>query len=111
VVSVMEVPHRFNPYSVMSLNDGRLEHYIADPLPFNRYRRQALPAFFARNGPAVLATKRHVLEQRNGFYGDIVRPYAMSRLDSLDIDEDFDLVCASAALEYRERQSALAAKE
>lgn len=111
VVSVMEVPHRFNPYSVMRLNAGRLEHYIPDPLPFNRYRRQALPVFLARNGPAVLATKRQVLEQRNGFYGDVVRPYAMSRLDSLDIDEEFDLVCASAALDYRESQSALVAKE
>ena len=106
VVSVVEVPHRFNPYSVMTVRDGRLEHYIADPLPFDRYRRQALPMFFARNGPAVLATRAHVLRQRNGFYGDVIRPYPMSRLDSLDIDEEWDLVVAAAALEYRERKIA-----
>jgi CMP-N-acetylneuraminic acid synthetase len=103
VVSVIEVPHRFSPYSVMAIRDGRLEHHIADPLPFDRYRRQALPTFFARNGPAVLATRSHVLRQRNGFYGDVIRPYAMSRLDSIDIDDEFDLICAGAALDYRER--------
>ncbi len=105
VVSVVEVPHRFNPYSVMRSSSGYLEHYIPDPLPFDRYRRQALPAFVARNGPAVLVTRRDVLVQRHRFYGDVIRPYPMSRLDSLDIDEEFDLVCAAAALEYRKRQA------
>lgn len=111
VVSVIQVPHHFSPYSVMTVRANRLEHYIPEPLPFDRYRRQALPVFFARNGPAVLATRRHVLDRHNGFYGDAIRPYTMSRLDSLDIDEEFDLVCAAAALDYRDRLATPAVRE
>jgi CMP-N,N'-diacetyllegionaminic acid synthase len=105
VVSVVEVPHRFNPYSVMTVRDGRLEHYIPDPLPFDRYRRQALPLFWARNGPAVIASRARVLRERGGLYGEVVLPYPMSRLDSLDIDDQFDLLSAAVALDYRAHAS------
>jgi len=104
VVSVTEVPHRFNPYSIMRISDGALVPFVPDPVPFDRYRRQNLPVCYARNGPAVLATRRDVLITRRSFYGDRVHPYPMSRLDSLDIDDEFDLIAASAALEFRARQ-------
>jgi CMP-N,N'-diacetyllegionaminic acid synthase len=103
VVSVVQVPHRYNPFSIMNLRGGRLEFYMPDPVPFDRFRRQNLPPFFARNGPAVLVVRTEVLKTRRSFYGEHVSPYPMSRVDSLDIDEAFDLVVAEAALEYRAR--------
>lgn len=103
VVSVTQVPHRFNPYSIMEIHEGRLTPYVPDPLPFDRFRRQNLPTFYARNGPAVLVTRRDVLVGRRSFYGERIRPYPMTRLESLDIDDEFDLTCAAAALEYRAR--------
>lgn len=104
VVSVVDVPHRFNPFSIMTVRDGRLQSYIPDPVPFDRYRRQNLPAFFARNGPAVLVTRTNVLVSEKSFYGANVQPYRMAALDSLDVDTELDLVCIAAALEYRSRQ-------
>jgi N-acylneuraminate cytidylyltransferase len=106
VVSVVDVPHRFHPLSVMSVEDGWLRPFISDPMPFDRYRRQNLPACLARNGPAVLASRTEALSEHQGFYGGRTRPYRMSVVDSLDIDEEFDLVCAAAALQYRDRARA-----
>jgi len=105
VVSVIEVPHRFNPYSIMTVRDGRLAPYIPDPVPFDRYRRQNLPSFVARNGPAVLVTKTDVIANRRSFYGDRILPYAMSELDSLDVDTEVDLLFVAAALEHRARSA------
>jgi CMP-N,N'-diacetyllegionaminic acid synthase len=99
VVSVIEVPHRFSPYSVMSLRDGRLENFWKDPLPFDRFRRQNLPVLYARNGPAVLATRTSVLLEQNNFYGPRVAPYIMSQEESIDIDSPSDLELASWLLE------------
>ena len=52
VVSVMEVPHQFNPVSLMDMRQGRLAPYLQDkPLIV---RRQDKPTLYARNGPAIL---------------------------------------------------------
>jgi CMP-N-acetylneuraminic acid synthetase len=91
VVSVMEVPHHFSPYSIMRLKDGRLEDFWTEPLPADRLRRQSLPVLYARNGPAVLATRVGVLFELQSFYGQTVVPYLMSEEDSVDIDTPFDL--------------------
>src|SRR5436190_23965871 len=52
VVSVVEVPHQFNPTSVMRVEDGLLKPFLAGPAAT---RRQDKPRVLARNGPAVLA--------------------------------------------------------
>ena len=91
VVSVIPVPHSCSPYSIMRLENGRLSDFWTEPTPFNRYRRQEVPTFYARNGPAVLATKTPILFAKRGFYGDHIVPYLMNEHDSTDIDEPFDL--------------------
>ena len=53
VVSVVPVPHRYHPYAIMSARNGYLEDFWQTPLPFDRFRRQNLPTFYARNGPAI----------------------------------------------------------
>lgn len=95
VVSVIEVPHRFSPYAIMKEQDGFLVDYTStDELSFNRYRRQELPKLYARNGPAVLVSREHVIMNQNTFYGAKVMPYLMNMSDSIDIDTMLDLELA-----------------
>lgn len=97
VVSVVEVPHQFNPVSVMRLEAGRLLPYLEGPLIL---RRQDKPRLYARNGPAVLATRRQVIEG-GSLYGRIVLPLIMSSADSVDIDDPEDLRLAEYFLSRR----------
>ena len=101
VVSVIPVPHRYSPYSIMTLRDGLLDHFWTDPLPFDRFRRQEHPKLYARNGPAVLAVKTDVMREKRDFYGPWVAAYVMKEEDSLDIDSPQDLVIAEAILGMR----------
>jgi CMP-N-acetylneuraminic acid synthetase len=103
VVSVVEVPHRYSPYSVMELRDGNLENFWREPLPFDRYRRQNMPTFYARNGPAILATRVPVLFEHQSFYGPRVVPYVMPDHESVDIDGPDDLRLAEWLLGQREQ--------
>jgi CMP-N-acetylneuraminic acid synthetase len=86
VVTVIEVPHQFNPASVMRLDGERLKPFIDGPLIL---RRQDKPPAFARNGPAVLVVRREVLE-RGSLYGDDCRPLVMSADESVDVDSAAD---------------------
>ena len=97
VVSVVEVPHQFNPVSVMRLAGGRLRPYEDHP-PVTR--RQDKPLLYARNGPAVLAVRAPILEA-GSLYGEDCRPYVMSAADSLDIDTADDLRFVELVLSTR----------
>lgn len=101
VVSVIEVPHRFSPYSIMENRDGWLLDFWQDPLPFNRYQRQQVPTLYARNGPAVLATRTDVIVNGDTLYGSRVAAYVMDTCDSVDIDDAFDLELVSWLLSRR----------
>jgi CMP-N,N'-diacetyllegionaminic acid synthase len=90
VVSVVEVPHQFTPSSLMELKDGAL--VPASPQP-QALRRQDKPRFYARNGPAILAIRRSVIESGR-LYGDKVLPLIMPRERSVDIDDPVDLALA-----------------
>ena len=87
VVAVTEVPHQFNPVSVMRLEGDRLVPFLDGPQVF---RRQDKPLVFARNGPAVLATRADVV-RRGSLYGDDSRALLMTPEESLDIDSEADL--------------------
>lgn len=88
VVSVTEVPHQFNPVSVLRLDDeARLTPYLAGPLVT---RRQDKPRLFARNGPAVLAVRAAVVAG-GSLYGNDCRALVMSARESVDIDTVDDL--------------------
>lgn len=98
VVSVVSVPHRFNPYSLMALQDGCLCDFRQEPVAFDRYRRQDTPVLYARNGPAILASRAGVILESHSFYGSRVIPYVMKEEESLDIDTPFDLRLAECLL-------------
>ena len=97
VVSVVEVPHQFNPMSVMRLEDGLLKPFLDGP---TATRRQDKPALFARNGPAVLAVRAAVIAA-GSLYGERSWPLGMSAEDSLDIDTPWDLRLVEHSLQTR----------
>jgi CMP-N,N'-diacetyllegionaminic acid synthase len=91
VVSVIPVPHRFSPYNIMKLEGGLLQDFWQDQVGFDRFRRQNLPVLYARNGPAVLASRASLIMESNTFYGARIAPYLMTEEESVDIDTAFDL--------------------
>ncbi len=105
VVSVVEVPHCFSPYTVMRLHNGWLHDFWREPVPFDRFRRQNLPVLYARNGPAVLATKAAVMFECKSFYGQRVIPYLMDEQESVDVDTPFDLRLAEWLIIQRRETS------
>ncbi len=99
VVSVVEVPHQFNPVSLMHLEEERLAPFLEGP-PI--LRRQDKPHVYARNGPAVLVVRREVLLAKKSLYGDDCRPMIMDAAASIDIDGPLDLDFATFLLTRRE---------
>jgi CMP-N-acetylneuraminic acid synthetase len=91
VVSVVEVPHRFEPGSLMSMDGERLVR-LGESAPI----RQDKPVLYARNGPAVLALRPDRLG--DDLYGGDCRAYVMEPRDSLDVDDAFDLELAGLLL-------------
>ena len=79
VVSVVEVPHRFRPDSLMDVVDGRV---VARGQARTRQEKELV---YARNGPAVLARRADRIG--DDLYGGDVRPFVMDARDSLDVDE------------------------
>lgn len=92
VVSVVPVPHNFNPFSVMKVREGYLTHFLT----FNESKnlRQKKPVVFGRNGPAILACTYACIAQKKSMFGDRIIPYLMSKGESIDIDDSFDLSIA-----------------
>lgn len=94
LVSCLEVPHIFHPYSVMRrTTDGYLVPFLDMPQPG---RRQDKETVFARNGAAIYITRT---EKLNEFvFGGRLIPYMMSAAASIDIDTLADLALAERAL-------------
>lgn len=98
VVTVVQVPHQFTPASLLQLRGDRLEPWATGPAVT---RRQDKPVLFARNGPAVVATHSRVVLSQHTLYGPDTRGFVMSREDSLDIDDQFDLRVAELLMASR----------
>ena len=98
VVSVVELPHQFNPVSLMQLDEAQTLHpYLDGPMIL---RRQDKPRLYARNGPAVLAIRRETLLQ-DQLYGARVCPLLMDAVPSLDVDSPEDLALAEFWITYQ----------
>jgi CMP-N-acetylneuraminic acid synthetase len=95
VVSVTEVPARYNPYYALFVKDGRLHFFQAQGAKYTR--RQDLPKFYTRNG-AIYACRWVTLMEKNSFYGDDCRPYVMSEAESVNIDSQLDFRLAEVLL-------------
>lgn len=97
LVSCVQVPHIYHPYSVMRRTaDGYLEAFVDSPQPT---RRQDKEPAFARNGAAVYITRTGRLSEY--IFGGRLIPYIMNVEDSIDIDCPADLVVAERQLYAR----------
>ena len=89
LVSVVEVPHNMNPYSVMQLEaDGTVTPFLTYDEKKNL--RHEKPVFYARNGAAIYVFTRDCLMNKDSFYGDSTIPYFMKKEESIDIDDEWD---------------------
>jgi CMP-N,N'-diacetyllegionaminic acid synthase len=93
VVSVVEVPHRFGPSSLMTVDGDRVS---AGATVATRHEK---PKLYARNGPAILALRADRIG--DDLYGGDLRAYVMHPRDSVDVDEPFDLELAEFLLSRR----------
>lgn len=98
VVSVTEIPHNFNPYSVMKLKGRYLKPY--QKYDEEKNLRQLKPRFYARNGAAIYAFTYKCLIKKKSMYGNKILPYFMDRKESIDIDDKFDLKICEFILSY-----------
>lgn len=94
VVSMVPVPHQFNPLSVMCLHDGLLRPFLDQVSPT---RRQDKPLVYARNGPAILVVHPETIAAGH-LYGDRCAPFFMEWRNSIDIDTSDDLHLAEWVL-------------
>jgi CMP-N-acetylneuraminic acid synthetase len=97
VVSVVEVPHQFNPVSIYKKVGGLLSPFLSGE---QILRRQDKPAAYARNGPAVLVLRPSVIAS-GSLYGQVILPYVMDPSDSVDIDSEEDLLLAEFLIRRR----------
>jgi CMP-N,N'-diacetyllegionaminic acid synthase len=97
VISVLPVPHEFNPHWVYFQDDqGRLRLSTGENTPISR--RQDLPAAFHRDG-SVYVSRRNVLMERNSLYGDRIAGYVMDPDRHVNIDALEDWKRAEELLE------------
>jgi CMP-N-acetylneuraminic acid synthetase len=99
IVSVLKVPHQYNPYSVMEMKNGILK-------PFLKYNernniRQLKPIFYARNGAAIYAFTYECLMKKNTLYGNKILAYEMNKEESIDIDDFLDFAICEMLLKRK----------
>jgi CMP-N-acetylneuraminic acid synthetase len=82
----------------MRLEGDRLVAWAEGPAPT---RRQDKPLLFARNGPAVLAVRTPIVSDARSLYGADTRGLVMTRAESFDIDDAFDLELAGLLMKAR----------
>jgi CMP-N-acetylneuraminic acid synthetase len=102
IVSVEEVPHRYNPCSIMTIREGRLIAFFESEQT-EIFRRQDKPKVYARNGAAVYAVRHETLMQHNSLFGEDCRPLIMKPEESVDIDTLYDVRMAESLLGMAEQ--------
>lgn len=85
LVSVVKVPHNYLPMSLMKQEGSWIRFYDGQQ---TLVRRQDKPEFFARNGAAIYITRTDRLFDY--IVGGNILPYEMSKIDSIDIDDNHD---------------------
>jgi CMP-N-acetylneuraminic acid synthetase len=102
LVSIMEVPHQFNPVSVLKEeSDGKIVSFLNMPIIT---RRQDKPVVYARNGPAILITKAFLIK-KGILYGDFTLGYLMDKVTSIDVDNYQDLMMADFFLNFLKKSN------
>ena len=95
LVSVVNIPHNFVPKSLMKNKNGYLVE-IDNSKIYNRHQKEE---YYARNGAAIYITKR--VNIKDYIFGGKILGYKMSKIESIDIDEESDLKLASLLLKNK----------
>ena len=90
LVSIVQVPHNYNPYSILIRNKKSIVKSFLD-FPEKNNSRQKKPIFYARNG-AIYITNIDCLINKKSMYGDKIISYLMDYKDSFDIDDEIDFL-------------------
>ena len=94
LVSICDVPHNMNPFSVMNIDSHSMLKNFMDYDEKNNLR-QKKPNFVARNGAAIYICNYNCLMKKKSIYGDSMIGYKMDRISSIDIDDNIDWEIAS----------------
>lgn len=95
VVSVMQVPGRFNPNKIMIVKEGMLKDYIQKPNEERITRDQEAMKkliVYTRNGQ-IYITKASLVEKEN-LYGEKCVPFIMEEKFQVNVDEPVDIAFA-----------------
>lgn len=107
VVTVLPVPHHYNPHWVLFEGPGGTLHWSTgeqDPIP----RRQLLPSAWHREG-SIYITRRDVLMEQNSLYGRTMVGYPLDPAYAVNIDSPAELLraeqllCSEASLDSKKR--------
>jgi CMP-N,N'-diacetyllegionaminic acid synthase len=93
LVSCTQVPHNFNPESLMIRNKFNFLEYI-NPHTLITSSRHEKPVYFARNGAAIYITKNDIIKK--GLLVGNILPYFMKLSESIDIDSMDDFFIAES---------------
>ena len=107
VVSVLPVPHEYNPQWVFWMNCGGLKLAVGAGEPVAR--RQDLPAAFHRDG-SVYVTRRDVIMESESLYGVRIEGYAIEPQFSANIDTEEDWRRVEERIEKRNLRASEKAK-
>lgn len=100
LVSVVKIPHNMSPVSaMMKCPEGYLESLIAVDELINL--RQLKPVYYARNGAAIYITSPKNILENNSLFGQKIVGYEMSKLHSIDIDDEDDWAMAEALVKWK----------
>ncbi len=88
LVSVVEIPHNYSPFSAMNY-DGQYIRPI-DKHDEKENIKQKKPVYYARNGALNSICAYECLMGKNSLYGENTLPYFMSSYESIDLDTELD---------------------
>ena len=96
VISVCEMDH--SPLWSNTLpEDGSMRHFLRDEI-LNK-RSQDLEKYYRLNGAIYICQTDKLLENKGFFLKNNVFSYIMDKICSIDIDDEFDFLVASKAME------------
>ena len=97
LVSTVNLPHNFNPESIMTLKNNKL-YGLKKSLKNHVTIRQQKEKYLARNGAAIYISSYDSILKNKSFYGEKTIPYFMSKINSIDIDDQEDLIIAESII-------------
>jgi CMP-N,N'-diacetyllegionaminic acid synthase len=104
VVSVLPVPHEYNPQWVFWMN-GENQMSLATGEKEPTTRRQDLPPAFHRDGSVYVTRSETILEQKS-LYGENVKGYEIEAEYSANIDTEADWLAVEARM-FQQQKSVM----